>query len=278
MALLPLLAACGLGRGYAPADQVVHTGRAAEPHAVAGDSIRVVSWNIQYGEDLVQALAEIRANPDLVRADILLLQEMDTDGVRFLADSLGLNYVYSPAAVHPHHKELFGNAVLSRWPVLDQTVTVLPHATPVSGHRRIAVAARLDLGLGRRLTAISVHTATVISDQADRLEQAAAALDSLAAGDIPVIVAGDFNTVTDYDVAQLRRLGRKRGYRHLRLPPGPTIANRYKRFPGSTPVLDHIFHRGLTPGSRGVARETLASDHYPVWAVFATPAPPANRE
>ena len=235
-----------------------------------------MSWNIQYGEDLELALAEIRAAPELARADILLLQEMNTGGVKMLADSLGLHHVYSPAAVHPHHQELFGNAVLSRWPIVGHEVAVLPHATPVSGHRRLALAARLDLGRGRLLTAISVHTATVISEHDERMDQAAVAMDSLASDDGPVIVAGDFNTVTDYDVSQLRRLGRKHGYRHLRLPPGPTITNRYKRFPGSIPVLDHIFYRDLTAGSRGVMRAARASDHFPVWAVFATPPRPAN--
>lgn len=278
LSLLPLVTACGLGRGYAPATHTVHTGQASAMWETEPDSIRIMSWNIQYGRDLDRALAEIRAHPDLLRADVLLLQEMDTFGAELLADSLGLNHVYSPAAVHPHHKETFGNAVLSRWPVVARSVMVLPHPTPFSGHRRIAVAAGLDLGGGHRLTAVSVHTATIINQPGDRLDQAAAVMDSLMTTDGPVIFAGDFNTVTSHDAKLLRRLGRKRGLTQLRLPPGPTVSNSIKRFPGSPMVLDHIFYRGLEPGRRGVVRSAQASDHYPVWAVFAAPPPGPNGE
>ena len=53
--------------------------------------------------------------------------------------------------------------------------------------------------------------------------------------------------------------------------PTPTIANKYKKFPGSESVLDHIFCKEFEPGSRGIASEALASDHYPIWAVFEFP-------
>ena len=268
-----LIAGCGIKRGYVPDELTVYTGQPPVPAPAPGDSIRLVSWNIQYGQDLDLALAELRSLPGLMRADILLLQEMNSQGVAMLADSLGLHYVYSPAAVHPHHQELFGNAVLSRWPIIASHAEKLPHATPVTGHPRITVSARLDLGEGREIIAVSVHTATVITEQDKRLEQATAALDSLAPGGEPVILAGDFNTVTDYDVTQTGRLARGLGYRHLRLPPGPTIVNKYKKFPGSASVLDHVFYRGLQAGARGVARSAQASDHYPVWVVFATPPP-----
>ncbi len=70
---LVALAGCGLKTGYAPTKVTVHRGTAAMPvSALApGDSIRVVSWNIQYGEDVVKAIGEIRANPDLLAADII---------------------------------------------------------------------------------------------------------------------------------------------------------------------------------------------------------------
>jgi len=58
------------------------------------------------------------------------------------------------------------------------------------------------------------------------------------------------------------------GQRVVHLPAGPTIANCLKKLPGSTPVLDHLFVRGMRPGANGVVRTTTASDHYPIWAVF----------
>lgn len=264
---------CGIKEGYAPPEVPVYTGpadAAIRPSTAAGDSLVVVSWNIQYGERMDVALAELRAHPRLASADIILLQEMDRQGVADLADSLGLHYAYSPAAVHPHHGKLFGNAVLSRHPITGWQGRILPHGTPLTGHHRIALAADLDLGGGVTLRAVSVHTATMVVDQQKRLEQATAVLDSLV-GTGPAVVGGDFNTVSDWEVTLLRRVGRAAGFTHLRLPPGPTIANTVRRLPGSRSMLDHLFVRGLASGSTGVARTTGASDHYPVWAVLARP-------
>ncbi len=275
---LILLIGCGIKTGYVPDELTVYTGQPSAPAPAPGHSIRLVSWNIQYGQNLELALAELRSIPDLMRADIILLQEMQSTGVAMLADSLDLHYVYSPAAVHPHHQDLFGNAVLSRWPIVASAADKLPHPTPVTGHARISVSARLDLGGGREMVVVSIHTATVVVEQDKRLDQATAALDSLAPAGVPVVVAGDFNTATDYDVTELGQLARRLGFRRVRLPEGPTIANKVKKFPGSESVLDHVFTRGLTAGSRGVARATQASDHYPVWVVFATPPPPKPDE
>jgi endonuclease/exonuclease/phosphatase family metal-dependent hydrolase len=266
------LAGCGVKTGYAPAQVTVHRGAYGGPAPAPGDSLRVVSWNIQYGEDIDLALSEIRANPDLAAADIFLLQEMEPGGARQMAEELGMNHIYGAAAVHPHHKKLFGNAVLSRWPIIGDQVLILPHETLLTGHRRIAVAADIDLG-GQTLRAISIHTATVVMDQDKRIEQAKAARDTLGGWEGPVILGGDFNTVTDYDVTLLRQTMRRLRLKTVRLPDGPTIANKYKKIPGSVPVLDHIFCKDFEPGSRGVARQTLASDHYPIWAVLAAPAP-----
>ena len=272
---LTLLAGCGVRMGYAPTSVAVHRGKGVDGAAVPADSVRVVCWNIQYGKNFEQALREINANPDLANADIILLQEMGPDGTRRMAEELGMHHIYGGAAVHPHHKKLFGNAVLSRWPIIDDRVLILPHETMLTGHRRIAVAADIDLG-GVTVRAISIHTATVIMDQEKRIEQAKAARDSLGGFDGPVVIGGDFNTVSEYDVTLLRQAMRRLRMKTVRLPAGPTISNKYKKMPGSESVLDHIFCKDFEPGSRGVAREALASDHYPVWAVLAVP--PRNDE
>jgi endonuclease/exonuclease/phosphatase family metal-dependent hydrolase len=271
---LGLTAGCGLIKtGYAPERAHVHQGRGQVAYApAAGDSITVVCWNIQYGRKVRTALAEIRADSMLARADVLLLQEMDTDGVRLLADSLGFNFVYGPASVSPKSKDLFGNAVLSRWPIMDHRIVVLPHETLLTGHRRIAVSADIDLG-GRTLRAVSLHTATMVMDQDKRLEQAAAVRDSLGDFAGPVVMGGDFNTVSEYEVTLLRRTMRRMGLETVRLPEGPTISNRFKKMPGEIPVLDHLFVRDLVPGSRGVVEGATASDHYPIWAVVGLPPP-----
>ena len=267
---LVALAGCGLKTGYAPAEVTVHRGAAPAPVPAPRDSIRVVSWNIQYGENVVEAISEIQANDDLAAADIILLQEMGPEGVRHIAEELGMHHIYGAAAVHPHHKKLFGNAVLSRWPIIGDQVLILPHETILTGHRRIAVAADIDLG-ETTMRAISIHTATVVMNQDNRIDQAKAVRDTLGGFEGPVILGGDFNTISEYEGTLLRQVMRRLRLKPVRLPEGPTIANKYKKVPGSVPVLDHIFCKEFVPGSRGVDRTALASDHYPIWAVLAVP-------
>ncbi len=265
---LGVISGCGLHTGYAPTEIPTHRGRGVASSPARVDSLTVVSWNIQYGEDIDQALAELGADSRLAAADILLLQEMDPTGSARLAQALGFHFVHGSASVHPHHGRLFGNAVLSRWPIVDDQVLILPHETLLTGHRRIAVAADIDLGAGQVLRAVSIHTATMVMDQDKRLAQARAASDSLGGLHGRTIIGGDFNTVSAYEVTRLRQVMRRLGQTVVRLPAGPTIGNRFKKLPGSVPVLDHFFCRGLTPGATGVAREPTASDHYPIWAVF----------
>jgi len=265
------LSGCGFHTGYAPATAPVHRGSGGSHLRGVPDSLTVVSWNIQFGENIEQAITEMAAFPRLATADLLLLQEMDPAGSARVAEALGFGYVHASAAVHHHHHKLFGNAVLSRWPIVDDQVLVLPHKTALTGHQRLAVAADIDLGGGRILRAVSVHTATVIMPHDKRLAQAMAASDSLLGQRPLTLLGGDFNTVSDYEVVQLRQVMRRVGLDEARLPAGPTIANRLKKLPGSTPVLDHLYYRGMRPVATGVVRDAAASDHYPVWAVFYLP-------
>ncbi|MCB1185325.1 endonuclease/exonuclease/phosphatase family protein, partial [bacterium] len=239
MALLGCAASCGVQTGYVPETVPVHRGRGlldAPPAAL--DSLRVLSWNIAYADSVDLAVRELRADPRLAAADIVLLQEMDPDGSRRVAAALGFHLAHAASMISPHDADLFGNAVLSRWPIAAAGVLVLPHGTPWTGHRRSAVWADVDLGPWGVLRAVSLHAATLVVDQEDRFAQHAAAADSLArSGDI-VVFGGDFNTVSDFEVDRLRQAMRRRGLHAVRLPAGPTIRNRFKRLPGSVPVLD----------------------------------------
>lgn len=274
---LVFLSGCGLKTGYTPDQVTVHRGAVNEPSPARPDSLRILCWNIQYAIEVDLALQEIKADSNMAAADIILLQEMDPKGARRMAEELGMHHVYAAASVSPQSKNLFGNAVLSKWPIVDDQVLTLPHETLLTGHRRIAVAADIDLA-GLPIRAISIHTATMIMDQRKRVEQAEAARDSLGGFDGPVIIGGDFNTVSEYEGTLLRQNMRRLRLKQVRLPAGPTIANKYKKMPGSEPVLDHFFYKEFEAGSRGVAHETTASDHYPIWVVLAVPDPPAEKE
>ena len=275
--LLWLGVGCSSRTGYRPDASLLHKGdfsTGAPDRAFSfDDSLTVVSYNIQYGENIEAALADLRRAPRLDHADVILLQEMDLAGVESLARDLNCHYVYHAASVHPHHGRLFGNAVLSPWAIVDQQLVVLPHGHPLTGQKRIAVAALLDVD-GAPLRVVSIHSATVILELEGRLDQATALLDSLAQGSEPVIVGGDFNTATDHGRVLTQRIFRRAGFRRAGRPTQATVRKKLWFRPSERLILDHIFYRGLEEGSAGVRIDATASDHYPLWARFGRPAPP----
>ena len=269
------LAGCAIDRTFGPGPRHAVSAPPARASTAAPDSLLIASYNIQYGEDVALAIDDLR-RAGLDRPDILLLQEMTPAGVDSVARALGLGYVYQPASVHPHHGRLFGNAVLSRWPVTAHRLLVLPHPHPVTGHRRIALACDLDVA-GRPVRTVSLHLATPVLATALRLDQAAAVLDSLVTPwPGAVIVGGDFNTAGPHDVAAVRKMYRRAGRLHpARLPEGCTVRGHPWRLLGAGCRLDHLFLRGLDDGSAGIATGSEASDHFPIWARVGWRAAPA---
>ena len=270
--ILPvLLLAALLGSCARMADPVFvaasfESGDFATPNPDA-DSLVAVTYNIQYGEHVEDAIEDLRRQPLLARADLLLLQEMDGEGCARIAEALGYDFVYYAASIHPKHDQAFGNAVLSRWPILEHRFLALPLQSPFPVTGRIAVAAQVATPHGP-LTVVSLHTSTVVVERPVRLEQYELVRDALDSWQGPVIIGGDFNTPTHEDVNLLRQRMRERGYLHVR-PPAPTArVPRWQALLGIRPDLDHFFYRGLGLRSNGVDASATASDHLPVWAVF----------
>jgi endonuclease/exonuclease/phosphatase family metal-dependent hydrolase len=242
-------------------------GRFAPPAPAAAESLVVASYNIQYGEDIDLALADLRAEPHLARADLLLLQEMHPDSTALLAEELGYDFVYYPASITPARDRLFGNAVLSRWPIVAAWMVHLPQGGIVYVTRRIAVVAEVDVA-GTRVRVVSTHTATVVTARAERMDQARTIARAVSDFGGPVVVGGDFNTVTREDVTHLRNVFRRVGLRHVRLPAGATVRGPRVRLVGGAPQLDHFFVRGAEIVDAGIASGARASDHYPIWTVL----------
>ena len=103
----------------------------AEEMPLFDGQFKVVSYNIKLGKKLEQAIYELEQKEVLRDADVILLQEMDPDGVYEMAKRLQYDYIYYPAALHPTHDKGFGNAVLSKWPIKEHQKVVLPHEHPI---------------------------------------------------------------------------------------------------------------------------------------------------
>ncbi len=278
--LLPIVATallalpgCVVDRAFLPGLEHVHRVDAPrERPPVRPDSLLVVTYNIQFGRHPLQAAEDLR-QAGLADVDILLVQEMNVDAIDTLAAALGLHARYQPAGIGRRRGRGFGNAVLSRWPITDTRMAVLPHRVPLFGWRRVAVACDLDIA-GQPVRVVCLHLETVLLDQRSRLEQALAAL-ALVGDDWtgPVIVGGDFNFATPIGLAAGKRLYRElAGLRPVNQGPDCTVRGSLWRLWGIGCRLDLIFYRGLAPGAAGVATGTRASDHFPVWARFGWPA------
>lgn len=239
------------GPRYAVSEPPAPVPQAVSPDDV--DSIRVVTFNVKFARHIDQAITLLRSTAALQNADIVMLQEMDEAGTIRIAAALTMSYVYYPASIE--HGRDFGNAVLSRWPIVADEKIVLPHHARFTGAQRIATAATITVR-GVPLRVYSVHLATRMEiGPGARRDQVRAVLADAAA--YPrVVIGGDMNS---------RGIGRT--YRAAGFL-WPTERNPRTHFLGN---WDHIFLKGLAPGDSlgtGVVRDTIgASDHRPVWAL-----------
>ncbi len=233
-----------------------------EPPPFDGELL-VITYNIKEGQKIEAAGEALQTISPLNAADVLLLQEMDEAGVERLAQLLAMNYVYYPAFVSRDGRNV-GNAILARWPLKEPRKILLPGANPLSGQKRIAVTAQLDLG-PLDLPVYSVHTETYASLPGMRTIQVEAITKDIGPDQGPVIVGGDFNTVSSRSsrrmIERFKAVGLERASSGL----GPTIA----KFGISPVAADHIFTRGFTRTASGKNKDLGASDHFPVWVRLA---------
>ncbi|MGD2050113.1 MAG: endonuclease/exonuclease/phosphatase family protein [Chloroflexota bacterium] len=222
-------------------------------------SLKVVTWNIAFAEEIEEAIAELSENEDLQGADILLLQEMDESGTETMAQTLGYNYVYYPASIHSRHDKNFGNAILSKWPIVDSEKIILPHQNPRNDQIRIAVRALISFG-DIKVPVYSLHTETYWLGQRSREDQIDYITEQIETIYPYALAGGDFNTLTPGSVRALEdRLG-KVGFDRVSAGAGQSVGIGDLGF-----KLDHIFARGMVPIDTGVSSTSTASDHYPVW-------------
>jgi endonuclease/exonuclease/phosphatase family metal-dependent hydrolase len=218
-------------------------------------ALRIVSFNIAFARNIDGAIALLTSNAQLRAPDVLLLQEMDAEGTRRIADALGMGYVYYPAIFHKRAERDFGNAILSRWPMVEDARLVLPHPSRYAGTHRIATAATLQVGPAR-VRVYSTHLGTPLDASVSSRRDQLRAIFADAVAHPLVIVGGDLNS---HDVG---RVSVEAGYAWpTREGPRTTLWGRW----------DHVFLKGLTvPDSGGSGTITDArgvSDHVPIWVV-----------
>lgn len=231
----------------------------AQAPRVPGAALRLVTFNVRYGVQVDSTIVVLRQTPELQRADVVALQEVDASGTERIARSLGLHYVYYPATLHPKFDRDFGNAVLSRWPIVADRKLILPHLGRFRHTARTATAATIAVG-AMMLRIYSAHLGTMAEIGPAAKREQAQVIMADAAAHRHVVILGDMNS---------HKIGEQfRGA-------GYTWPTEHNPRTFSLGKWDHVFLKGVTlvhDGATGVvANNHGASDHRAVWAVIARP-------
>ena len=195
-------------------------------------TLRAVAWNVQRGTAFEALRDALVSDPELARADVLLLSEVDVgmgrshnrDVPRELADALGMSYAFAVSylALEDDHLEnpdgrestlaLAGSAILSRAPIVRAVSADVPalrdkfESSEKRLGRKRAVVAELATASGP-LAVAQAHLDSNASS-AQRARQLAAVLEAADALGAPrLLLGGDLNTTT-YDMSSPWRLAR----------------------------------------------------------------------
>ena len=236
-------------------------------------SLRVLCYNIHYGQGTdgrydIERLAAVinKAKPDLValqEVDVGVKRSGRVHQARRLAELTNMAVRFGPT----QHYEggLFGNAVLTRLPILDVAIHPLPYteATPrLVTYPRGAIAVTVRGPRGKPLRFVSTHFQHNLSE--DRVAEAKAINKLFAADDeLPTILAGDMNAAPDSEPIQelLSRWSNASDE-----PASPTAPSKKP-----TSRIDYVFYRPESMfrlSHAEVIAESVASDHRPVLAVL----------
>jgi endonuclease/exonuclease/phosphatase family metal-dependent hydrolase len=243
--------------------------------AAARPALRVVTYNVHYGDDVAGLARAILTNPRIGDADVLLLQEIESypteNRSAALAERLGLAFVYAPARTK--RDGTHGLAILSRFPLRDVRVLALKQYELGWGNRRrIAMTATLDWN-GQEVFVANAHLDTRLT-QGQRQEQIQPVIDR-ARLHPRAIVAGDMNTISCWSALlpgiPIALPGLSQGPDFDSFMKGHGFLTPFSAIGGTGPLrqrLDAIFSRGLRVKDVGKERAVDVSDHLPLWADF----------
>ena len=174
--------------------------------------MRLATWNLWWKFGPWEARQHpIAIEIETVDADVLCLQEVwadnDADQAELLATSTGCFVARTTNAEGVAHR--FGNAVLSRWPILHHHTVVLPGSDGAPSHRS-ALFCQIDVpGAAHPWWIVSTHlewrySASLLRQrQLETIVKECERVRSLAPDTI-VVIGGDFNAVAESD--EIRRL------------------------------------------------------------------------
>jgi endonuclease/exonuclease/phosphatase family metal-dependent hydrolase len=244
-------------------------------------ALRVLVYNIHAGKTAA-GVDNLAGVADLVRttgADVVLLQEVDrgtrrsgnVDQPAVLAASTGFHAAFGSALDYDGGK--YGIAILSRWPIVAETLIHLPVEPPQqraggSYEPRGALRASLSTPFGQ-LMIINTHIDASRDDRwrLQEIEALARLTTEAAHGERLLVVGGDLNSTPESAVQEvMRRNGFRDSWSECGSGEGLT-------YPDDAPVkrIDYLYLTGEMRCSAARVVETRVSDHRPVLVELSLP-------
>lgn len=230
--------------------------------------VTILTYNIHHSED-ANGRSNLDAVADIIntlRPELVALQEVDNKTTRVQGLDLAAELSRRTGMAARFGKAMdyaggeYGNAVLSRLPILAATTHPLP--ATAGAEPRAALETEIRLSDGRHLRFVSTHLDHQ-SNPENRRTQASRLRDLMADSPLPIILAGDLNDTPDSETLALFA---GEWSDTDRSNPQPTCpADNPKR------KIDYIMYK---PTNRWcvvqtrVIDEKIASDHRPVLAIL----------
>lgn len=260
-----LAAACSKGKGGTP--------EPAGPDTTGTSvkvNIKVMSYNIRRGIPMNSTEINLQGTADVINAiqpDLVALSEVDrytrrsgvtVDQAKELGRLTGMYHYFTRAIAHDGGE--YGDAVLSRLPLLDSARYALPVAIPGSELRSVAMVTVEKEGM--RIHFASTHLDHLAREE-NRLLQAGEIVNTVVPQITgPLIIAGDLNALPASGTIST-----------LKQAFTPGCLSCAFTFPSDKPerTIDYIMYRSSADFrviSYGPVTGKLASDHLPVVSVL----------
>jgi len=240
-------------------------------------TIRVVTYNVHFGEDTESIIRLFRTNKNLAKADVILFQEIEDHfaevlpRARSIAEALRFHFFY--AASRSEDLNTHGIATLSKFPIIKNTTLKLPKYVITYRHQqRIALLSNIQVGK-KDITLTNIHLDARLNarDRIIQLDHAITKVRELFGQDI--ILGGDFNTLPFFLLGKLFPIGfQNQGERvHNYLVTKFFVNSAGRSVPtfskmGLRMRLDHIYTDNLPIVAWGIEDDKGISDHFPLWA------------
>lgn len=233
-------------------------------------SLKVMTYNIHHAnppsEDEkidLEAIIKVIKNED---PDLVALQEVDVNTERsgegnqaqLIAEQLGMHAFFAKAIDYDGGE--YGNAILSKFPLTEETVHQLPNSPNDNSESRVMASAIVQMENGDKVIFASTHL-DYIKDSESRLLQVEKIVEIAEEMNFPMVIGGDFNDNVGSATIDLLD---KSFTRTCRTCPPTIPVNNPQR------AIDFIAFRHpedkFKTLSHKVINETYASDHLPVVA------------